>query len=153
MKSKGIFRILLVSVATLAAACNSQSGAAPVAPAGVGTRAPAAAPVPPPGSPPAPSQPTPFIPASNVIDVQTGEESYLFTPDALNLKLGQTYQIRVKGGTEIHTFTTPDFGVNTVVQPGETVAITLTATKAGTFTFVCSPHEGLGMKGTITVTP
>ena len=147
MQGKALFLVPLISVTMFAVACNSGGGAVPAAPI------PATAPAPPLATPPGLAPATSLISASNVIDVRTGEEPHVFTPDSLILKLGETYQISVKGGAEFHTFTAPDFSVNKVVQPGETVAITLTATKAGTFPFVCTPHDGLGMRGTINVAP
>ena len=36
------------------------------------------------------------------------------------------------------------------VEPGQYTRV-FRFNKAGTFNFVCTPHEGLGMKGTLTV--
>ena len=76
------------------------------------------------GIPAPPRSPSP-VSAGTVIDVRLGEEPHVFMPDSFDLKLGQTYQISIKGGSEFHTFTVADLGVDKVVAPGQTALTTI----------------------------
>jgi plastocyanin len=73
---------------------------------------------------------------------------YRFSPMDLTIGVGDAVRAH-NGDTMTHTFTgaTWDSGD---VAPGAH-ARTFRFNKAGTFTFICTPHQDLGMKGTLTV--
>ncbi len=95
--------------------------------------------------------------------------NFAFTPDALNLKVGQPYRLHlVNSGSSNHNFAAADFFATvTVASPdaskvqdgavevpkNTSVDITFTPTKAGTYDLTCSHfmHTTFGMKGQITV--
>ncbi len=114
--------------------------------------------------------------APKIITITAKE--FTFTPFKITAKVEQRVQIRVSNkGTMDHEFLSTIFkaaedvvvkveGVNVEaeeleeveVEPGHSVTIELTPTKAGTYAFWCAEksngklHRDLGMKGTITVT-
>jgi plastocyanin len=73
---------------------------------------------------------------------------YRFSPMDLTIGVGDAVRAH-NGDSIIHTFTgaTWDSGD---VAPGA-YARTFRFNNAGTFNFFCSPHQGLGMTGTLTV--
>jgi heme/copper-type cytochrome/quinol oxidase subunit 2 len=72
---------------------------------------------------------------AQVIDVAVF--NYNYEPNVIRLKQGQTVALRLTSTDGEHSLTAPDLGINIVVQQGETKEATLTADKAGTFTFGC----------------
>jgi uncharacterized cupredoxin-like copper-binding protein len=94
---------------------------------------------------------------------------YAFTPDTLDLKAGVTYQMHfVNSGTKDHNFDAPEFFAAAKIAPedeakvekglvaldgGQSVDITVTPDKPGTFPVECTHfmHKMMGMHGNITV--
>lgn len=115
--------------------------------------------------------------AESVKTIAVTAKEFSFTPNAIVLKAGQRVAIRLtNGGTMDHEFVSPllksardvevkaegvkvegDEIEEVEVEPGHSVTIEFTVTKAATFTFWCAEkfkgklHRDLGMKGTITV--
>jgi plastocyanin len=74
---------------------------------------------------------------------------YRFSPMALTIAVGDA--VRAHNGDSItHTFTGPTWDSGSVA-PGSYAKVFRFNT-AGRFNFYCSPHQGLGMTGTLTVT-
>ncbi|MDA1189922.1 MAG: cupredoxin domain-containing protein [Chloroflexi bacterium] len=80
-----------------------------------------------------------------------GSGSYIFIPDTLTFKAGETISFDLIGETEFHTFTVEELGIDEAVGGGETGQFTFTFDKPGTYTLICIPHEALGMVGQIIV--
>jgi plastocyanin len=95
--------------------------------------------------------------------------NFKFTPDPLNLRAGQSYRIHfTNSSTGGHNFVAKEFFAASDVAAadrakvakgaidlgsGESVDVTLTPTKPGTYASHCSHfmHASFGMKGTIIV--
>jgi plastocyanin len=75
----------------------------------------------------------------------------MFTPSKLTVKSGSTIEVKNSNPNTPHTFTVTGQSID-ITNNGsqsQTVVINL---PPGTYPFVCRFHEGLGMKGTLTVT-
>ena len=80
--------------------------------------------------------------------------NFAFTPNAITVKKGEKITLRLQGKEGMHGFAIADLGINTAVDQGKTVDVTLPTDQAGTFSFRCSIPCGPGhrdMTGTITV--
>lgn len=95
--------------------------------------------------------------------------NYAFSPDALTLKSGTTYHLHfINSGSKDHNFSAPQFFAASQVAPedqakmenglvalesGQSVDITVTPDRPGTFAVECTHfmHKMMGMHGTITV--
>lgn len=84
----------------------------------------------------------------------TGSE-YSFTPSSFTVNKGDRVALTFKNaGTTSHTFTIAELNVDTgFVSPGSSQTVEFDVPTAGVFTYYCAVdgHEGLGMKGTMTV--
>jgi plastocyanin len=94
---------------------------------------------------------------------------YAFTPSALDMKAGISYQIHfINNGSKDHSFSAPGFFAASRVAPedmtkvkngiielgnGQSADVTVTPGRAGTYAFICTHfmHEMMGMHGKITV--
>jgi plastocyanin len=94
---------------------------------------------------------------------------YAFTPGALNLKAGISYQMHfVNNGSKGHSFSAPEFFAASQIAPedmakvkngvveldnGQSADVTITPGSAGTYAFTCTHfmHKMMGMHGEITV--
>jgi len=73
-----------------------------------------------------------------------------FSPSHVTLRVGDGVLVENSDSTD-HTFTVSALGKDSGnMGPGATYRLTFT--KAGSFAFVCSYHENLGMSGSVTVT-
>jgi plastocyanin len=73
---------------------------------------------------------------------------YTFSPSSISIAVGDRVRV-VNVDTAHHTFT--DAGVFNSGDVGPNASYTYRFTKAGTFDFVCTYHETLGMKGSVRV--
>jgi plastocyanin len=73
-----------------------------------------------------------------------------FSPSSVSVPQGQTIVVK-NAGSVPHTFTVTGQNIDVTVDPGQSqrVAVDL---PAGTYDFVCTFHQGMGMTGTLTVT-
>ena len=71
-----------------------------------------------------------------------------FSPSTVTVSVGDRVRV-VNDDTNHHTFT--DAGVFDSGDLGPSGSYTYRFTKSGTFDFVCSYHQSVGMTGTITV--
>ncbi|PLQ02652.1 hypothetical protein CYJ10_04155 [Cupriavidus pauculus] len=80
---------------------------------------------------------------------------FVFIPDKLTLKPGETVVLAITAEDVIMGFSAPDFAVRADLPPGKAVEVRLTAPKKrGTYTFLCDIFCGSGhesMSGTIGV--
>jgi len=80
---------------------------------------------------------------------------FVFIPDKLALKPGETVVLAITAEDVIMGFSVPDFSVRADLPPGKAVEVRLTAPKKrGTYTFLCDIFCGSGhesMSGTISV--
>ena len=80
---------------------------------------------------------------------------FVFIPDKLALKPGETVVLAITAEDVIMGFSAPDFSVRADLPPGKAVEVRLTAPKKrGTYTFLCDIFCGSGhesMSGTISV--
>lgn len=95
---------------------------------------------------------------SNVITL----EDFRFTPNRIDAKVGVPVTVTLTNrGTERHDLNFESLhmpglgGVESMLEPGETRAITLTFDQPGTHTFICTlpGHAAAGMTGAAFVTP
>ncbi len=84
---------------------------------------------------------------------------YKFDPANITVPHGKAVFFLVNSGQTQHDMAIRDntgnrLGVSELVSPGDSVTFTVNNIDAGTYTIFCSQpgHEGLGMKGTLTVT-
>ncbi len=83
--------------------------------------------------------------------VQQGANGALvFSPTKLSVAKGSTITVQNVSGTA-HTFTIQGHGINVVNQGGKSSTVKIDLAP-GTYTFICTFHVSLGMKGTLTVT-
>jgi glucose/arabinose dehydrogenase/plastocyanin len=85
--------------------------------------------------------------------------SFEFEPSSIKIRKGETVRFVVKSQDIYHTFTvkkskdTKDDIFNLNLFPGKPVEKEFTPQEVGIFYLYCKPHEGLGMTGSIEVTP
>lgn len=89
--------------------------------------------------------------AIKFINVSGGPHNVHFkaeeTPDDMEPVLARNMPAEAGGAQKLGPTNSP-----LLTQPNETYTITFDGVKAGKYPFVCTPHEALGMKGTVTVT-
>jgi len=93
-------------------------------------------------------------PAERVVQVSAGRFSY--SPDTIELKVGEPVIIELTSRDRAHGFSVPDLGVRADVEPGKTVRVRIVPMRAGTFAFHCDVFCGSGheeMSGTLVVKP
>src|SRR6266567_8982718 len=135
VRRRGILMGAAMAVMLVGAACSKKSQTASSPP--VVTTPPATSAV----------SPSP-TPAAAITVQQTG--GFRFKPATLTVKTGQ--QITVQNvDTNQHTFTIQGQGINVVNDGGKSQPVVINLAP-GTYTFICTFHVSLGMKGTITVT-
>ena len=87
----------------------------------------------------------------DLLDLGGGNASYEFSSDEFTFSVGETVTFTLVSQAEFHTFTVDDLEIDVIVNGGDTETLTFTFDQAGTFELICSPHQFLGMVGTITV--
>ncbi|MBI4098762.1 MAG: cupredoxin domain-containing protein [Candidatus Magasanikbacteria bacterium] len=99
-----------------------------------------------------PSQPVSSVPTTKSFTITASQ--WAFSPNTITVKQGDLVRLRVNSIDVSHGLMIPDYDINKVLNPGETVLIEFTADKKGTFSFRCSVQCGGGhpdMKGTLIV--
>ncbi|MDB4978093.1 MAG: cytochrome c oxidase subunit [Candidatus Peribacteria bacterium] len=81
---------------------------------------------------------------TRVIDMTVTD--WAFSPTAITVKKGEKVVVRLTGIEGDHSMFSQDLGINTPVNAGETVDITIPTDKAGTFAFKCGIPCGPGHK-------
>ena len=80
--------------------------------------------------------------------------NFAFSPSALHFKKGEKIILKVTSEVGTHGVAIPEFHINEILRPGETVSIDIPTDKTGTFNFFCSVPCGAGhamMQGTILI--
>ena len=134
-----LFLGLLVSLLLVAAACGGDDEEETTSPPPATTPAPAVA--------PATSSPT----DATALPIATTSGPYAFLPADLTLEAGKSYDLVFTVDGEFHTFTSDELNIDVALNPNSTLTHTISIDTLGSYEFICLPHQGLGMKGTITV--
>jgi cytochrome c oxidase subunit II len=88
--------------------------------------------------------------------VRVEAKRFVFTPDTIELKVGQPVVLELVALDRTHGFAIPDLGVRTDVPVGQPVRIRVIPQKAGRFEFHCDVFCGSGheeMSGVLVVNP
>ena len=81
-------------------------------------------------------------------------KQFTYSPDTLTVNQGDTVVIKLTSADVAHGFDLSDFNASGKVEAGQSITITFTADKKGTFTFKCNVPCGAGhkdMTGTLVV--
>lgn len=71
--------------------------------------------------------------------------NWKFTPNTIELHVGETTTLRVTSSEGVHGLQSDDLGISqTMITPGQFQTITVTPKKAGTFVLHCSIMCGAG---------
>jgi plastocyanin len=78
-----------------------------------------------------------------------------YVPANITMNAGQTYNVKLVGGGEFHTWTIVDssgaYVENLSINPDMEDIIQVTAPASGTYDILCLPHQTNGMVGTLVV--
>jgi cytochrome c oxidase subunit 2 len=91
-------------------------------------------------------------PKERVVHIEARKFSY--SPDVVELRVGEPVILEFTSIDRSHGFAAPDLDLRADIKPGETVRLKLTPSKAGTFPFHCDVFCGSGheeMEGKIVV--
>jgi plastocyanin len=89
-------------------------------------------------------------PAVSGVDgrVRLDLRDFNYTPHAIVVESGRTATIELRDeSVNAHTFTSPDLGVDVVVEPGQTRSVTVTVPADGQYGFYCRFHQASNMRG------
>ena len=76
---------------------------------------------------------------------------YLFTPNTLSFKKGESVDFTLTAESEVHNFNVEQLKLDTDINAGETLSFNYVFDKVGTYKYICIFHEANGMVGTISV--
>ena len=80
---------------------------------------------------------------------------YAYLPADIEMNAGETYNIRLVGSDEFHTWSLADGNggwiANISLNPNAEQTVSFTAPAAGTYEIICLPHQANDMVGTLTV--
>jgi plastocyanin len=81
--------------------------------------------------------------------IELDQRDYSYTPTFVQIPAGATsLTVTVKNlGAAQHTFTVPAEKIDKVLNPGESVTVTVTIPGPGAIAFYCRFHKSLGMQG------
>ena len=82
--------------------------------------------------------------------------SFVFEPDSVTAKAGQTVRVRLDNPDSIpHAFDIPELGVGLAIIPEAAIEIEFVATEPGTYVYFCGieGHQEAGMEGVLVVDP
>lgn len=95
---------------------------------------------------------SPSAAAPRVITISVSDWS--FSPNMINVTKGEKVQLKLVGGTGIHSLAIPGLDMNVRVEAGQTVVVDLPTDTAGTFDAMCRIPCGAGhkeMKATVVI--
>jgi plastocyanin len=81
--------------------------------------------------------------------IELDQRDYSFTPTYVKIPAGaSSITVTVKNmGSAQHTFTVPSEQIDKVLNPGDSVTVTVTIPGPGAIAFYCRFHKSLGMQG------
>jgi plastocyanin len=81
--------------------------------------------------------------------VEIAQSDFGFSPTFVKIPAGTTsLVVTVKNvGQTMHTFTVPSQTIDKVLNPGDSVTVTVNVPKPGAIAFFCRFHKSLGMQG------
>ena len=81
--------------------------------------------------------------------VDIDQSDFAFSPTFVKIPAGTTIlTVTVKnGGQNMHTFTVPSQSIDKVLNPGDSVTVTVNVPGPGAIAFFCRFHQSLGMQG------
>lgn len=112
---------------------------------------------------PSTSNPSPSISKSKkegsfqtpkTVEIDVVAEQFKFSPNPIRVKYGDRVVLNITSNDVTHGFALPDFNINEVLNPGQTVRVEFIANKKGRFGFYCSVPCGaghVGMRGNVIV--
>ncbi len=92
--------------------------------------------------------------APKTVEIDVVAEQFKFTPNPIRVKYGDRVVLNITSKDITHGFALPDFNINEVLNPGQTVRVEFIANKKGRFGFYCSVPCGaghVGMRGNVIV--
>ena len=90
------------------------------------------------------------IKSVKAIEVEMNDD--YFNPKVITIPNGRTTTLLLKNkGKKKHTFTVEKLRIDTEVQPGKEMTITVTPQMAGTYDLICRYHFQEGMAGKVIV--
>ncbi len=90
----------------------------------------------------------------NTVTIDVIANQFSFNPNPIRVKYGDRVVLNITSQDVTHGFALPDFGINAILNPGETTTVEFVANKRGRFGFYCSVPCGVGhvgMRGNIIV--
>lgn len=93
-------------------------------------------------------------PSPAVHEIKMTCKKYDFSPEPIRVKKGERVKLVITCTDRDHGIKLDEFNVEEKLKKGVPTPVEFTADKAGTFTFKCSVHCGMGhshMKGTLIV--
>jgi cytochrome c oxidase subunit II len=69
---------------------------------------------------------------------------FVFQPNRIRLKKGQTVVLEIETTDGMHGFSVPDLGIRADATPGKKTVIRFTPTRSGSFVFFCDIFCGSG---------
>ena len=97
---------------------------------------------------------SPVFAQDNVVEVEVRSRGFSFTPNEIEVNLGDTVRVTYVNGGGRHDWVLDEFDVATaVISGGQSETVEFVADQAGTFEFYCSVpgHRQAGMVGTLIV--
>ena len=85
------------------------------------------------------------------VDVGAGSDGYLFEPAAIRVSTGTTVVWEWTGEGGAHDVTAEDGTFESELTSDAGATFEHTFDEAGTYEYVCTPHESMGMKGAVVV--
>ncbi|QFY41754.1 cytochrome c oxidase subunit II [Candidatus Methylospira mobilis] len=92
--------------------------------------------------------------AADVPVISIKASRFLYQPNKIVLKKGQTVVLEIESLDRLHGFAIPELGVRAEATPGQKIRLSITPTKTGSFMFYCDIFCGSGheeMAGAIIV--
>jgi cytochrome c oxidase subunit 2 len=82
---------------------------------------------------------------SRVVDISA--RRFEFSPREIVVRRGETVTLRLTSRDVTHGFYQKALGIDTVIEPGKTIEVTVTPEKAGRFPTICDHFCGSGHGG------
>jgi plastocyanin len=93
-----------------------------------------------------------FAGSASAADQTVTASSFMFDPTPVNINVGDTVTWNNAGGTHNVKFADQSSALLAPSPPGPAWPVSRRFDVAGTYSYVCQPHQAMGMIGTVTVT-